>query len=89
MIESLGGVTPTWRRDPNLVVCLMALPQMLQFCLAARRFHGEREFLKRMGFLLLQRRSRVEKKEASAHHSAWLVIVRFAGAMYLRRVADY
>ena len=62
MIESLGGVTPTWRRDPNLVVCLMALPQMLQFCLAARRFHGEREFLKRMGFLPLQRRSRVEKR---------------------------
>ena len=63
MIESLGGVTPTWWRDPNLVVCLMALPQMLQFCLAARRFHGEREFLKRMGFLPLQRRSRVEKKK--------------------------
>ena len=74
----------------------MALPQMLQFCLAARRFHGERESLKRMGFLPLQRRSRVEKRTkaalsvlASAHHSAWLFIVRFAGARYLRRIADY
>ena len=44
MIESFGGVTPTWLRDPNLVVCLMALPHMLQFCLAARRFHGEGVF---------------------------------------------
>ena len=29
------------------------------------------------------------KKESSAHHSAWLFIVRFAGARYLRRIADY